>query len=73
MKSISSHEPAFRLPSPCLPSGGPPVIDKNHLCSGPASGKTVHMRASEMLSRRPDLESVLIDALELSMDELLGQ
>jgi len=49
------------------------VIDKNHLCSGPASGKTVHMRASEMLSRRPDLESVLIDALELSMDELLGQ
>ena len=75
MRKTSMAESAFKLPSPCRAHGQDPCMSFKTTTDG---GKTARQPRSpcfpsvEYLNRRPDLESLFLDALEISVDDVLS-
>mmetsp|Transcript_31783 Transcript_31783/g.39532 ORF Transcript_31783/g.39532 Transcript_31783/m.39532 type:complete len:89 (-) Transcript_31783:776-1042(-) len=73
----ADSEPMFKLPSPCHGHGPAPTLYSEMKASGVSQVNSERhsaaWQAKEMLNRRPDIEDVLLEALELSVNDVLSR
>ena len=79
---IANSDPTFVLPMPCQGSGASPFNATSPFFKMPSTAcnsvETQHINPAagggkNVFSWRPDLENVLLDALELSIEDVLSR
>ena len=74
MKKVEWGQSAFKLPSPCKRVGSSACFKFEEAATNMSfngSVRNTNLSTAEQLNRRPDLENLLLDALELSVDDVL--
>lgn len=73
VKTMTTAEANFVLPSPCQGSGASPFYKLPEAPTAVCHSASTHHKYGNVFNWRPDLENVLLDALELSIDDMLSR